>query len=182
MREVPQLISGADLLPLLPHRGKLFLLSRVIAHDIGQNTITTESDITKDCIFYDEELEGVPVWAGFEFMAQSIAALTSIRHLSLELPPPPPGVILSVSAFNAAQAVLPPGCVVQTTVREDYRADSLSRFDCELSLREAPPGSSGIGDADRNGKANGSGKATGPIATATMTVMSIPDMHAFFKH
>ena len=80
------------------------------------------------------------------------------------------------------QAVLPPGCVVQTTVREDYRADSLSRFDCELSLREAPPGSSGIGDADRNGKANGSGKATGPLATATMTVMSIPDMHAFFKH
>ena len=176
MREVPQLICGADLLPLLPHRGKLFLLSRVIAHDIGQNSITTESDITRDCIFYDEELEGVPVWAGFEFMAQSIAALTSIRHIRLELPPPPPGVILSVSGFNATQAVLPPGCTVQTTVREDYRADSLSRFDCELSLREAPPGSSGIGNA------NGSGKATGPIATATMTVMSIPDMHAFFKH
>lgn len=182
MRDVPQLISGEDLLPLLPHRGKLFLLSRVIAHDIGQNSITTESDITRDCIFYDEELEGVPVWAGFEFMAQSIAALTSIRHISLELPPPPPGVILSVSGFNATQAVLPPGCTVQTTVHEDYRADSLSRFDCELSLREAPPGSSGIGDADRIGNATGSGEAKGPLATATMTVMSIPDMHAFFKH
>lgn len=188
MREVPQLICGADLLPLLPHRGKLFLLSRVIAHDIGQNTITTESDITRDCIFYDEELGGVPVWAGFEFMAQSIAALTSIRHISLELPPPPPGVILSVSGFNATQAVLPLGSIIQTTVHEDYRADSLSRFDCKLSLREAPPGSSGIGDADRIGNASGSGKATGsgeakgPIATATMTVMSIPDMHAFFKH
>lgn len=176
MREVQQLISGEDLLPLLPHRGKLFLLSRVIAHDIGQNSITTESDITRSCIFYDEELGGVPVWAGFEFMAQSIAALTSIRHIRLELPPPPPGVILSVSGFNATQAVLPLGSTVQTTVHEDYRADSLSRFDCELSLREAPPGSTRIGNA------TGSGKATGPIATATMTVMSIPDMHAFFKH
>lgn len=176
MREVPQLICGADLLPLLPHRGKLFLLSRVIAHDIGRNSITTEYDITKDCIFYDEALEGVPVWAGFEFMAQSIAALTSIRHISLELPPPPPGVILSVSGFNATQAVLPLGSIVQTTVHEDYRADSLSRFDCELSLREAPPGSTRIGNA------NGNGEANGPLATATMTVMTIPDMHAFFKH
>lgn len=162
MREVPQLISGEDLLPLLPHRGKLFLLSRVIAHNIAENTITTESDITRSCIFYDEELEGVPVWAGFEFMAQSIAALTSIRHIHLELPPPPPGVILSVSGFNATQAVLPLGCTVQTTVREDYRADNLSRFDCKLS-------------ASWNGNANG------PLATATMTVMSIPDMHTFFK-
>lgn len=182
MREVPQHISGEDLLPLLPHRGKLFLLSRVIAHDIGQNSITTESDITRDCIFYDEELGGVPVWAGFEFMAQSIAALTSIRHISLELPPPPPGVILSVSGFNATQAVLPLGSIVQTTVHEDYRADSLSRFDCELSLREAPPGSSGISKASGTNNANGNGEANGPLATATMTVMSIPDMHAFFRH
>lgn len=172
MREVPQLICGEDLLPLLPHRGKLFLLSRVTAHSVAQNTITTEYDITQNCIFYDEELGGVPAWAGFEFMAQSIAALTSIRNISLELPPPPPGVILSVSAFNARQAVLPPGCVVQTTVHEDYRADSLSRFDCSLAVK-------GNG-TDWNGKANGSGN--GPLATATMTVMTIPDMHAFFKH
>ena len=170
MREVPQHISGADLLPLLPHRGKLFLLSRVTAHNVAENTICTEYDVTRNCIFYDAELEGIPTWAGFEFMAQSIAALTSIRQLSLDLPPPPPGVILSVSAFSSAQAVLPLGCVVQTKVHEDYRADDLSRYNCELSLRETPPGSTGIGNA------------SGPLATATMTVMSIPDMHAFFKH
>ena len=184
MREVPQLICGEDLLPLLPHRGKLFLLSRVTAHNVAQNTITTEYDITQDCIFYDEELEGVPVWAGFEFMAQSIAALTSIRHIHLELPPPPPGVILSVSAFSSAQAVLPLGCVVQTKVHEDYRADDLSRYNCELTIK-GNGASCGTGNTAGNGNANGTGNALGsenaPLATATMTVMSIPDMHAFFK-
>ena len=185
MHEIPQFISGADLLPLLPHRGKLFLLSRVTAHNVAENTICTEYDVTRNCIFYDAELEGIPTWAGFEFMAQSIAALTSIRQLSLDLPPPPPGVILSVSAFSSAQAVLPLGCVVQTKVHEDYRADDLSRYTCELTIK-GKGGRCGTGNTAGNGTANGTGNASesenAPLATATMTVMSIADMHTFFKH
>ncbi len=159
LQVLPQEIEGEDLLRLVPHRGKMFLLSRVTAHDIQNRMIRTESEVREDCIFYEEELGGIPVWTGFEFMAQSIAALTSIRHLSLGLPPAPPGVILSVSNFSAKTAALPLGSCVQTTVKEDYQADQLSRFDCELSLR---------GEAEA-------------LATGTLTVMSIGDMHSFFK-
>ncbi len=159
LHPLPQEIGGEDLLKLVPHRGKMFLLSRVIAHDIQSRKISTESEVREDCLFYEEELGGIPIWTGFELMAQSIAALTSIRHISLGLPPAPPGVILSVSNFTATVAALPLGSVIQTTVQEDYQADQVSRYDCELSVK-------------------GGGEI---LASCTMTVMSTGDMHSFFK-
>ena len=52
---IPQFLDHDDLELMLPHRGKMFLLSRSTAHDTDNHTLTAETDITPDCIFYEED-------------------------------------------------------------------------------------------------------------------------------
>ena len=67
-KEVSQFIDRDELINYLPHKGKMFLLTRVTQHDVNNHTITTEYDITKDCIFYEQEFDGVPTWASVGFL------------------------------------------------------------------------------------------------------------------
>ena len=98
--EIQQHIEYDELINYLPHKGKMFLLSRVTQHDILNHTITSEYDITENCIFYEPEFDGVPTWAGFEFMAQGISALTGITN-TIKGRTPLPGFILSVMEFKS---------------------------------------------------------------------------------
>ena len=99
-KELPQFIDHDELINLLPHKGKMFLLSRTTAHDVENHTITNEYDITENCIFYEPEYDGVPTWAGFELMAQGISALTGITN-KIKGREPLPGMILSVVDFKS---------------------------------------------------------------------------------
>ncbi|MCF0242620.1 MAG: 3-hydroxylacyl-ACP dehydratase [Treponema sp.] len=158
---IPQFIDHDDLIWMLPHKGKMFLLSRVTQHDGANHTITSEYDITKDCIFYEEEFDGVPTWAGFEFMAQGISALTGITNKEKGREPLP-GFILSVVDFKAEVGFLKNGTTIQMKIREDFReeADHIYRYVCELYAH--------VGDA-------------APAASAKITVMETEDIHALFK-
>ena len=55
MKEIQQFIEYDELINYLPHKGKMFLLSRVTQHDVNNHTITSEYDITENCIFYEKE-------------------------------------------------------------------------------------------------------------------------------
>ena len=55
--EIQQLIEHDELINYLPHKGKMFLLSRVTQHDVNNHTITSEYDITENCIFYEPEFD-----------------------------------------------------------------------------------------------------------------------------
>lgn len=158
---IPQFIDHDDLIWMLPHKGKMFLLSRVTQHDGTNHTITSEYDITPDCIFYEEEFDGVPTWAGFEFMAQGISALTGITNKEKGREPLP-GFILSVVDFKANVGFLKNGTTIQMKIREDFReeADHIYRYICELYTH--------VGDET-------------PAASAKITVMETEDIHALFK-
>ncbi|MCR5622415.1 MAG: 3-hydroxylacyl-ACP dehydratase, partial [Treponema sp.] len=154
-----QHMSGEQLRALVPHRGKMFLLSRITAHSISENSITAEYDVSTFCILYDEELGGIPCWATFEIMAQGISALSTIHHISYGLSDTAaPGVILSVSNFTARQEQIAAGSTVEVQVRENFRDGSVCRYDCELYEKGKPE----------------------PVATTAITVMGIPDIDSFF--
>ena len=119
---VPQYIPTEKLISLVPHRGKMFLLSRVTSYDVRKNSIVAEYDITESCILYDDELGGVPTWAGFEMMAQSISALCTIQQ------------ICSGGADSRACAISA-GKTVVLKVCESYRADNVCRYDCQMYER-----------------------------------------------
>lgn len=160
MKTIQQKIEYDELINYLPHKGKMFLLSRVIQHDSINHTITAEYDITDKCIFYEAAADGVPSWVGFEFLAQSISALTGITNTEMGNPPLP-GFILSVMEFKADVGYLKNNTTIQMKAVEDFRDEEshVYRYVCELF---AEPG------------------AETPVVTAKISVMETEDTHALF--
>lgn len=113
---------------LVPHKGKMFLLDRIRDYDLNERSITTEIDITRDNLFYEEELGGVPVWVAFEYMAQSVSALSGIYGRSKN-EKPKTGFILSVNGFKADVPVFKQGKTVVVNVQEKIRVDQAVTFD-----------------------------------------------------
>ena len=117
--EVPEFISENEIKEYLPHRGKMLLLSRIVSYDMEKHIITGEYDITKECIFYEKEGDGIPSWVSFELMAQTVCALTGIAH-KLFGRKILPGMILSVTGFKTATKWLKAGETVRMKMTEDY--------------------------------------------------------------
>lgn len=113
---------------LVPHKGKMLLLDAVRNYDLKDVNITTEIAISRDSIFFEDELGGVPAWVAFEYMAQSISALSGIYGRT-KGEKPKVGFIMSVSAFNAKVPVFKEGETVVVTVHETVRMDAAVTFD-----------------------------------------------------
>lgn len=113
---------------LVPHKGKMFLLDRVRDYDLKENSITTEIDISRDNLFYEEELGGVPAWVAFEYMAQSVSALSGL-HGRAKGEKPKAGFIMSVSGFKADVPVFKSGETVVINVLENIRMDKAVTFE-----------------------------------------------------
>ncbi len=120
---------------LVPHKGKMFLLNRVQSYSLESVCITTEIDITRDDLFYEEELGGVPAWVAFEYMAQSISALSGIYGRSRG-EKPKVGFIMSVNSFKANIPVFKVGETVVVTVRQTIRMDMAVTFDGTVKVGE----------------------------------------------
>ncbi|MBR2089071.1 MAG: thioester dehydrase [Fibrobacter sp.] len=113
---------------LVPHKGKMLLLDRVRDYDLKENSITTEIDITRNNMFYEEELGGVPAWVAFEYMAQSVSALSGICGRTRG-EKPKTGFIMSVNGFKADIPVFIQGETVVINVQEKIRMDQAVTYD-----------------------------------------------------
>jgi predicted hotdog family 3-hydroxylacyl-ACP dehydratase len=128
-------IEKEEMMSLLPHRGKMLLLSRIGDYSMEERSLSAEYDITEDCIFYDPVLGGVPGWAGFECMAQAISALSGLtgrqKGEKAKI-----GFILSVSSMKIDTPLLKAGKKVQVRVREDSRVDLVYNFKGEIFFED----------------------------------------------
>jgi predicted hotdog family 3-hydroxylacyl-ACP dehydratase len=150
---------GNELAGLLPHSGKMFLISRILEYDVEGRSLVSEYDVSGDCIFYDPALQGVPSWAAFEFMAQAVSALSGLTGKFYGRPPLL-GFILSVSSLELGAPggeppLFLPGAVLRTEIREEVKMGQASTFLCVLSL---------LGET---------------AARAKITVMDVEDISAF---
>jgi predicted hotdog family 3-hydroxylacyl-ACP dehydratase len=151
-------IERDELLTLLPHKGRMFLLSRVTAYDTIKRSLSAEYAVTPECLFYDPALGGVPSWVSFEFMAQGISGLSGLTSRE-KGEPPKMGCILSVSNMEILRPLLKAGTTACIHIEEDYAADEVFIFNCTVSLE-------GTG-ADR------------AVASAKVTVMDVDDPSIF---
>ncbi|MDR2942688.1 MAG: 3-hydroxylacyl-ACP dehydratase [Treponema sp.] len=122
------MIEQEELQTIIPHKGKMLLLSRVIEYNSNDHSIRAEYDVVKDCIFYDPAIDGVPVWVGFEFMAQAISALSGIRSRE-KGEKPKIGFILSVPAMRMEIPLFKAGSPVEVRVKETDCTDMIYSFD-----------------------------------------------------
>ncbi|MDR1811473.1 MAG: hypothetical protein LBQ87_01465 [Candidatus Fibromonas sp.] len=121
---------------LVPHSGKMLLLSRVKTIDLGARKLCAEVDINPKSFFYDSGINGIPVWIGFEYMAQSIAALSG-KHDLEQGKQPRMGFILSVKNYNAKTHCFLNGTTISIFVREILQVDMVISFDCSIALNES---------------------------------------------
>lgn len=138
---------------LLPHRGNMLLLARMLAAD--DETATCEA-IPDAQAWYAETDGAMPAWIGIELMAQTMAA-----HVALIArragKPPRPGVLLGTRAYRAEVDRFPAGQPLQVTARLAHRDPTgFGAYDCTL--------------ADSNGTV---------LATAAITVFEPEDFAQF---
>ena len=127
------LIGKEELLSIVPHRGRMLLLSGITGYNLEERTIDAEYHISEDCLFYDSAVTGVPAWAGFEFIAQAISAFTGIRDRENGVLPKM-GFILSISSMRTDVPFFKTGSTVQIKAKEDTRMDSVANFIGEILL------------------------------------------------
>jgi len=124
-------IEKEELATLLPHSGRMLLLSRINEYDPEKRYLCAEYDITEDCLFYDPNLGGVPAWAGFEFMAQGLAALSGLcgREKGEK---PKIGFILSISSLRISFPFFKTGSTALIKITESGRMESVYSFEGEI--------------------------------------------------
>jgi len=120
---------------LVPHRGKMLLLSKILSFDEKNYSLWASVDISHNSFFYDDTLNGVPVWVGFEYMAQAIAALNGKSDLA-KGQEPGFGFILSVSNFIASTPCFKPNSTILVYVEEAFEMDKIFMFNCSIKQGE----------------------------------------------
>jgi predicted hotdog family 3-hydroxylacyl-ACP dehydratase len=128
------LIEKEELQTLIPHKGKMMLLDRVIGYDI-EHSIRAEYNITKDCLFFDSVLDGVPAWVGFEFMAQAISTLTGIRKRA-KGEKPTFGFILSIPSMRMEIPVFKNGSLIEVRLIETDCTGMIYTFEGAVFLKD----------------------------------------------
>jgi predicted hotdog family 3-hydroxylacyl-ACP dehydratase len=124
-----RVIENEELAALMPHRGKMLLISRILEYDVNVRSLRSEYDVTKTCLFFDPGLDGVPAYACFEFMAQAVSALSGLTGTILGKPPMV-GFILSVSSLEIKLPLFRPGDIIQVEVKGEQAVDTVSTFQC----------------------------------------------------
>jgi len=120
---------------LVPHRGKMLLLSKILSFEEKNCSLLASVDISQSSFFYDDKLNGVPVWVGFEYMAQAIAALNGKNDLA-KGQEPGFGFILSVSNFIACTPCFKPNSTILIYVEETFELDKMFVFNCSIKQGE----------------------------------------------
>ena len=122
-------IEKNELINLLPHKGRMFLLDRAVDVNFEEYSIKTQVDVTEQSMFFDKALGGIPSYVTFEYMAQSISALSGIDNRRRGLPPKV-GVILSVSDFKTTVPVIKAGTTVTVLDCQQDIVDRVFSFNC----------------------------------------------------
>ena len=125
-------IDCNELETLIPHRGKMLLLSRVVSFD-PKGSLRAEYDINENCLFYDPALAGVPAWTGLEFIAQAISALSGIKNRDMGIKPKI-GFILSISSMHIHIPVFPLGSSADIRINQYDLTDVIYTFNGEVYL------------------------------------------------
>lgn len=128
-----RVIEKDELITFVPHRGKMFLIDRITDYDSVAWNIASETVVRESCLFYDKAVSGIPNYVLFEFIAQTISALTGIVVREHNLPVGM-GFILSVSSLTFSVPIVRAGQTVSIRAVRTGEAGNVYTFAAEVSL------------------------------------------------
>lgn len=126
-RKLPQNVPAEELINLLPHKGKMFLLDHLTQHDTVARTLESESLVTKNHIFYDETIDGIPSHVAFELIAQSISSLSGVTGCERG-EPAKPGFLLSLQNYQANVPFFKAGTSVHVVIKKIDELESMLTY------------------------------------------------------
>ncbi len=139
---------------LVPHRGTMLLLDRVVACD--EQSIEAERTVPAEGWYFDGE-GCMPSWIGIELMAQAIAAYANL-YAYTHGAPPRRGLLLGCKTYRANTARIAAGERLRVAARLSFRDESgFAAYDCAI---------------------HGDG---GELAAATLKVYEPQDFDAFMR-
>jgi len=127
------MIDKDGLAEIIPHRGSMMLLNKIVDYNLQEKSIEAQCFITPDCLFYDTDASGVPAWVGFEFIAQAISAFIGIRDRENGLPPKE-GFILGVSHMRIDLPFFSKNSIITVKSRELDNVDPVYIFEGEILI------------------------------------------------
>lgn len=125
-----------DLIPippieeLIPHRGTMLLLDRVISFE---NASTTAEYTPHDDAWYADDQGNMPAWIGIELMAQTVASHVGLlkRH---EDAPPKQGALLGTRSYRSSVPFFAANEALHIHVIMVYRdPGGLGAYDCSIT-------------------------------------------------
>lgn len=117
---------------LIPHRGKMRLLDKVVAVDT--NEAITQVEIRSDSLFLTDK--GVPALVGIEYMAQTIAAYSGKINQGKGLAPQV-GFLLGSRHYHSDVDYFLLGDVLKITAKPYYMDEGqLSVFECTIEIAD----------------------------------------------
>ena len=128
-------IEHEELSTLVPHRGKMFIIDRITDAKADEWIIESETKITEDFMFYDKNANGVPNYACFEIIAQTVSALTGLYAREHNLPPNM-GFILSVSNLKFDFDLINPGETVKIKAFREAVVNNVYSFRAEVFIND----------------------------------------------
>ncbi|MEN8820285.1 MAG: hotdog family protein [Abyssibacter sp.] len=112
----------------LPHDAPMALVDQIV--DVEPGRLMARVDIHPDCQFADAD--GVPVWVGIEYMAQTIAAYGGVLATT-QGQPVKIGFLVSARRVQCAVDAFGFGDVLDVEAREiNMPDDGLATFDCQV--------------------------------------------------
>ena len=127
------MIEKEELLSIMPHRGRMLLLTKVNEYDLKEESIEAEYHLTEDCLFYDPAVAGVPAWVGFEFIAQTVSAFMGIKTRARG-EPVKIGFILGVSQVRIDLSFFKTGSIIVIKAKEYDNIDPLYIYEGEIFI------------------------------------------------
>lgn len=132
-------IEHEELATLVPHSGKMFIIDRITEAQPNDWIIESETKITPDFMFYEKSADGVPNYACFEIIAQTVSALTGLYARENNLPPNM-GFILSVSNLSFDFDIIKNGQTVRAKAVRESAMDNVYSFSAKLWVDGNPCG------------------------------------------
>lgn len=117
---------------LVPHGGRMVLLDEILA--FTDDSITSRVVINKQTEFVLGN--GVPVWVGLEYMAQTISALSGLRRRKKDQPPEL-GFLLGARKYQCHCQEFPVGSELTINMQiVHFDEGGLGSYHCEIWMND----------------------------------------------
>jgi predicted hotdog family 3-hydroxylacyl-ACP dehydratase len=121
--------SAIPVSELVPHGPRMTVIDRLESYDATRSVAI--ANVRADNVFL--EGEGVPAWAGIEYMAQTVAAHAGAAARLLGARPAI-GFLIGTRAYRSDVAEFPLGSRLTITVQPVWTEGRVAAFDCSIGI------------------------------------------------